>query len=98
MLVGTLRRSLGDLESLIDRVQWSEGAQHDLLVRFDVGIFPLPDSPYSRGKCGYKLLQYGATGNPRRRYPGRGEHADAVRARHAGGCRRRVGRRDPRAF
>jgi glycosyltransferase involved in cell wall biosynthesis len=63
-LLGTTRRRLDDLESLIDRVAWSEATQHELLAEFDVGIFPLPDDPYSRGKCGYKLLQYSAAGVP----------------------------------
>jgi glycosyltransferase involved in cell wall biosynthesis len=63
-LIGTLQRSLGELESLIDRVQWSESVQHAALATFDVGLMPLPDTPYTRGKCGYKLLQYGAAGLP----------------------------------
>jgi glycosyltransferase involved in cell wall biosynthesis len=29
-----------------------------------VGIMPLPDDPWSRGKCGYKLIQYMACGLP----------------------------------
>jgi glycosyltransferase involved in cell wall biosynthesis len=63
-LIGTTRPSLGDLESLIDRVPWSEVSQHRGLGDFDVGIAPLPDEPYARGKCGYKLLQYAAAGTP----------------------------------
>jgi len=31
---------------------------------FDVGIMPLPDDPWTRGKCGYKLVQYMACGIP----------------------------------
>src|SRR5262249_36719724 len=31
---------------------------------FDVGIMPLVDDPYQRGKCGCKLLQYMAAGLP----------------------------------
>ncbi len=34
------------------------------LARMDVGVMPLPDRPYERGKCAYKLLQYGAAGLP----------------------------------
>jgi glycosyltransferase involved in cell wall biosynthesis len=63
-LIGTTRESLGELERLIDRVPWSEQAQHSALARFDVGLAPLPDDPYSRGKCGYRLLQLGAAGVP----------------------------------
>jgi len=63
-LIGTTRRSLGELEKMIDRIPWSESAQHELLEEFDVGIAPVPDEPYTRGKCGYKLLQYAAAGTP----------------------------------
>jgi glycosyltransferase involved in cell wall biosynthesis len=63
-LICATRPTLGDLESIIDRVPWSESNQHEMLADFDVGIFPLPDEPYSHGKCGYKLLQYGAAGVP----------------------------------
>jgi glycosyltransferase involved in cell wall biosynthesis len=63
-LIGTTRANLGDLESLIDRIAWSEEMQHSRLADFDVGIAPLPDEPYTRGKCGYKLLQYAAAGIP----------------------------------
>jgi glycosyltransferase involved in cell wall biosynthesis len=61
-LIGTTRSTLGDLESLIDRVPWSEATQNARLAEFDLGIAPLPDEPYTRGKCGYKLLQYAAAG------------------------------------
>jgi hypothetical protein len=30
----------------------------------DIGIMPLTDTPWSRGKCGYKLIQYMACGLP----------------------------------
>ena len=63
-LIGTAQRRLRELEHLIDRVVWSEAIQHERLADFDVAVFPLSDDPYSRGKCGYKLLQYGAAGIP----------------------------------
>jgi glycosyltransferase involved in cell wall biosynthesis len=34
------------------------------IAAWDVGIMPLRDGPYERAKCGYKLLQYAASGVP----------------------------------
>ena len=63
-LVGTARPTLGELESIIDRIPWSEASQHVGLAEIDLGIAPLPDEPYEQGKCGYKLLQYAAAATP----------------------------------
>ncbi len=43
---------------------WSEATEVAEIQRFDVGIMPLPDEPFERGKCGYKLIQYMACGLP----------------------------------
>jgi glycosyltransferase involved in cell wall biosynthesis len=43
---------------------WSEATEVELLRRIDIGIMPLPDAPWERGKCGYKLIQYMACGLP----------------------------------
>lgn len=43
---------------------WSEETEAADVHRFDVGIMPLPDGPFEKGKCGYKLIQYMAAGIP----------------------------------
>jgi glycosyltransferase involved in cell wall biosynthesis len=43
---------------------WTEATEANEISRFDVGIMPLPDAPFERGKCGYKLIQYMAAGIP----------------------------------
>lgn len=56
------QRGLGRLKQIIDRVPWSITAQRHGLAQFDIGLMPLENTPYTRGKCGYKLLQYLAAG------------------------------------
>lgn len=56
--------SLGALDAITDRIQWSVDTFHQHLASADLGIMPLPDTLFERGKCAYKLLQYGATGLP----------------------------------
>jgi Glycosyltransferase len=43
---------------------WREDSEIPDIQSFDVGIMPLPDEPFERGKCGYKLIQYMACGLP----------------------------------
>jgi glycosyltransferase involved in cell wall biosynthesis len=45
-------------------VEWSEDTEVAHLREFDVGIMPLSDDPITRGKSGYKLVQYLACGLP----------------------------------
>jgi glycosyltransferase involved in cell wall biosynthesis len=48
----------------VDLEPWSEEGEAAALRRMDVGLMPLTDDPWSRGKCAFKLLQYAATGIP----------------------------------
>jgi glycosyltransferase involved in cell wall biosynthesis len=43
---------------------WVEGREPADIAGFDIGIMPLADDPWSRGKCGFKLVQYLACGRP----------------------------------
>jgi glycosyltransferase involved in cell wall biosynthesis len=45
-------------------IPWSESTEAARLAEGDVGISWIPDDLWSRGKCGLKLLQYGAAGLP----------------------------------
>ena len=47
-----------------DIMDWSESSEVQAVQSFTVGIMPLQDDPWARGKCGYKLIQYMACGLP----------------------------------
>ncbi len=44
--------------------KWSSVTEKSWLQSIDIGIMPLTDDPWSRGKCAFKLLQYMAHGKP----------------------------------
>lgn len=48
----------------VECIPWTEATEVNSIYQCDIGIMPLRDSPWERGKCGYKLIQYMACGLP----------------------------------
>jgi len=48
----------------INILPWTEESESLNISNFDIGIMPIPDEPFERGKCGYKLIQYIACSKP----------------------------------
>lgn len=53
-----------DLGNKISYIPWTEESEVEEIKKFDVGIMPLEDSPWEKGKCSYKIIQYFACGIP----------------------------------
>lgn len=55
-IIGTSVSPFKNLE--VNMIPWSEEHEIEEMKKFDIGIMPLTDSLWERGKCGFKLIQY----------------------------------------
>ncbi|MBU2575130.1 MAG: glycosyltransferase family 4 protein [Elusimicrobia bacterium] len=62
LFIGATSPDLGDFGQY--SVNWSLETEVELLSKIDIGLMPLADNEWTRGKGGYKLLQYMAMGIP----------------------------------
>ena len=54
-----------DLDNMpVEKHEWSLDTQIRDLITSDIGIAPLSDNAFAKGKCGFKILQYAAAGLP----------------------------------
>jgi glycosyltransferase involved in cell wall biosynthesis len=62
VIVGGLAPTIPGVE--VESIDWDEATEIDQINRFDVGVMPLTDDNWTRGKCAFKLIQYMACGVP----------------------------------
>ncbi|HUU17904.1 MAG TPA: glycosyltransferase family 4 protein [Sedimentisphaerales bacterium] len=54
-----------DLQNLpVEKRLWSQDTRGTDLATSDIGLAPLPDNRFTRGKCSFKVLEYSAAGLP----------------------------------
>ncbi|BAQ61192.1 glycosyl transferase [Geminocystis sp. NIES-3708] len=63
-IVTNIQELPSNLKDIAELKQWSAEDELTDLQSFDIGLMPLEDNPFSRGKCSFKLLQYMAVGIP----------------------------------
>jgi glycosyltransferase involved in cell wall biosynthesis len=55
---------IDDFHCPVEKIEWSAANEVTDIQDFDVGLMPLADDPWTKGKCAFKLLQYMACGRP----------------------------------
>ena len=53
-----------DLGKNVKYIRWTEETEVAEILKMDIGLMPLQDSKWEKGKCAYKLIQYAACGIP----------------------------------
>ncbi len=73
----------GNIE--VEKIKWTLDGESRDLSQCDIGIAPLPDNNFTKGKCGFKVLQYMAAALPVAASPV-GVNSDLVRDGTNGFC------------
>jgi glycosyltransferase involved in cell wall biosynthesis len=61
-VIGTPTYELAPVD--VEAMQWRAATELEDLYAIDIGVMPLPDDNWSKGKCGLKALQFMALGIP----------------------------------
>lgn len=61
-VIGTPAYELSSVD--VEAMQWRAATELEDLRAIDIGVMPLPDDNWSKGKCGLKALQFMALGIP----------------------------------
>ena len=48
----------------VEKLPWSLDREVELFQTCDIGVYPLPDDEWSKGKCGFKAIEFMACGIP----------------------------------